>query len=395
MRVLYFDCFCGISGDMAVGALIDAGADFQTIQAGLSSLRVPGFRLEAERAPKKGIMATQFRVVLDAHEHHPHRHLHHVVEIIRGGALPEAVKSAAIQTFELLAAAEAAVHGISIEKVHFHEVGAVDSIVDIVAAQYGLHLLEVDCVCASALHVGTGMVRCDHGWMPVPAPATAKLLEGKPTYGGEVQGELVTPTGAAILAQCAQRFGAAPAMRVGRIGYGSGTRELPDRPNVLRVLIGEADAEQSVESVTVMEANIDDMNPELLPPLISALLAAGARDAFLTPILGKKGRPAYCVTALCDEDAVPALSEAMFRHSTTLGVRMREERRVVLDREWKIVRTPWGAVRVKLGIRSGAVSHAAPEFEECRACAEAAGVPVKQVYEAALAAAIKGEFEDA
>ena len=395
MRALYFDCFSGISGDMTVGALIDAGADFQAIQEALSSLHVPGFRLEAVRAAKKGIMATQFRVVLDEHEHHPHRHLHHVVGIIRGGALPESVKAAAIQTFELLAEAEAAVHGTTIDKIHFHEVGAVDSIVDIVAAQYAMHLLGVERFYASALHVGAGAVRCDHGWMPVPAPATAKLLEGKPTYGGEVQGELVTPTGAALIVQCVSSFGAAPVMRVERIGYGSGTRDYPDRPNVLRVLIGEIDADQAAESITVMEANIDDMNPELLPALLSALLGAGARDAFITPILGKKGRPAHCVSALCDADNTHAVSEAFFQHSTTLGVRMREERRLVLERSWKSVRTPWGPVRVKLGMRAGAVSNAAPEFEECRARADAAGVPVKQVYETALAAAIKGEFEHA
>jgi pyridinium-3,5-bisthiocarboxylic acid mononucleotide nickel chelatase len=394
MRTLYLDCFSGISGDMIVGALIDAGADFPAIQTALSSLHVHGFRLEAGKVNKRGIQATQFHVVIEAAEHHPHRHLHTIVEIIRAGALPDSVKNAAIQTFERLAEAEAAVHGTTVEKIHFHEVGAVDSIVDIVAAHYAMHLLGIERVFSSALHVGSGMVQCDHGWMPVPAPATAKLLEGKPTYGGEVQGELVTPTGAAIAVQCAVSFGPAPMMRVEHIGYGSGTRDYPDRPNVLRVMIGELEASFATEPITVIEANIDDMNPELLPPLVDALLAAGARDAFLTPILGKKGRPGYCVTALCDEERAQAVSDALFRHSSTFGLRMRREQRQVLERDWKSVRTPWGAVRVKRAWHGGEVHHAAPEFEDCRARAEAAGVSIKQVYEAAFASAIQGAYDD-
>jgi hypothetical protein len=396
MRALYFDCFSGISGDMTVGALIDAGADFEAICRALASLHVHGFTLSAEKVTKHGIAATQFRVLLDEAEHHPHRHLSHVTKIIQDSELPEQVKRASIETFTLLAEAEASVHNTSIEKVHFHEVGAVDSIVDIVAAQFALHLLGVEAVYASALHVGCGTVKCDHGVLPVPAPATARLLQGKPTYGGEVQGELVTPTGAALLAQRAKGFGEMPMMRVEKIGYGSGARELPDRANVLRVLIGalESDAEFT-ESITVVEANIDDMNPELLPPLLTALLDAGARDAFLTPVIGKKGRPAYCATALCDDDKLHAVTEALFRHSSTLGLRARRERRMVLARRWETVHTPWGAVRVKIGDFAGAPSVAAPEFEDCRALADSLGVAVRRVYEAALAAALKGEWEHA
>lgn len=394
MKTLYLDCFSGISGDMSVGALLDAGADFETIRDALNSLGMAGFLVTAEKVNKNGIMATQFRVIQDADAKYPHRHLRHVVEIIMRGNLPESVKTAAVATFQIIAGAEAAVHGTTVERVHFHEVGAVDSIVDIVAAQYALHLLGVEAVYASALPVGGGTVSCAHGVLPVPAPATALILQGKPTYGGGAQCELVTPTGAALAVQWARSFGEAPLMRVERVGYGAGARDLPDRPNLLRVLIGEVDAPVGTrESVLAVEANIDDMNPELLPPLIAALLDAGARDAFLTPLIAKKGRPAYCVTALCDDAALGRVTQALFAHSTTLGLRMRREERIVLERRWERVRTSWGAVRVKIGLLDGAVRNAAPEFEDCRALAEHAGVPVRVVYDAALAAAIKGEFE--
>ncbi len=388
MRILYFDCFSGISGDMSVGALIDAGASFETIRTGLESLDVQGFTVAAEKVKKKGIQATQFRVLLDDSAAQPHRHLRHVVEIIERGMLPEPVKTAAIGTFRLLADAEAEVHGSTPEKVHFHEVGAVDSIVDIVAAQHALHLLGVDEIAVSPMHLGSGTVRCAHGVMPVPAPATALLLRGKPTYGGSVEAELVTPTGAALVAQCAKRFGPAPTMSVQTIGYGAGTRDLPDLPNVLRVMIGEAlDAAPGTEAISVVEANIDDMTGELYPPLVEALLEAGARDAFVTPVLGKKARPAHGITVLCDEPRVSAIVHVLFAHSTTFGVRVRVERRFVLARDWSDAETPWGTVRVKVGWFDGQLSAAAPEFEDCRVVAQRSGVPVRKVYEAALAAA--------
>ena len=393
MKTLYFDCFNGISGDMTVGALIDAGASLEELQRGLASLRVPGFHVEAGKVNKCGIMATQFHVILHEHEH-AHRHLGDIVHIINHADLPEAVKQAAIETFELLGRAEAEVHGMPLDQVHFHEVGAVDSIVDIVAAQHALYLLGVEEVHCSALHVGAGTVRAAHGIMPVPAPATALLLRGKPTYSGEVQAELVTPTGAALVVQRARQFGPAPAMIVERIGYGAGTRDFQDRANVVRVLIGERQGGSlpATETITVMEATIDDMLGELFPPLLTALLDAGARDAYLTPILGKKGRPAHLVTILCEAVKVEALATTLFEHSTTLGLRMREEKRIVLQREWRRVRTLWGEVQVKLGLLEGAPNTASPEYEDCARVAGAAGVPVRNVYEAALAAAVRGEF---
>ena len=396
MRTLYLDCFSGISGDMTVGALLDAGADFDALQQAIASLNITGFHIEAEKTVKRGIHATQFRVLQDPDTPQPLRHLRHVCEIIEGGKLPAPVQSAAIETFRLLAEAEASVHGATVEKVHFHEVGAIDSIVDIVAAQLALHALGVAHVVASPLHVGSGTVQCAHGILPVPAPATAALLKGKPVYGGEVAGELVTPTGAALIAQWVRAFGPAPPMTIAAIGYGSGTRDLPDRSNVLRVFLGETEADApGFEPITVIEANIDDMTGELIPPLVAALLQGGARDAFVTPILAKKGRPAYVVSVLCDAPDVPPLTRILFEHSTTLGLRMREERRIVLERRFENVGTPWGLVRVKIGLLDASSGQVAPEFEECRALAEAAGVPVRRVYEAALAAAIKGEWDHA
>ncbi|HOE64952.1 MAG TPA: nickel pincer cofactor biosynthesis protein LarC [Candidatus Hydrogenedentes bacterium] len=394
MKAIYFDCYSGASGDMILGALIDAGADFQRLRQGLESLKVPGYTIAIEHVARKGVKACQFRVVIDETHVAPHRHLRHILEIIDAGDLPQEVKTAAARTFQRIAEVEAAIHDTTIEKVHFHEIGAIDSIVDVVGAHLALHDLGVDRVYASALHVGSGTVQCDHGLMPVPAPATAALLEGVPCYGGDVPGELVTPTGAALLAQMAKQFGPMPAMRIAKIGYGGGTRDLQDRPNVLRVLVGDLTEEADPrERIVVMEAMVDDMQPELFPPFIADVLAAGARDAFLTPVIGKKGRPAYVVTILCDEEKSSDITRSLFHGTTTIGVRMRTEHRVCLPRELRAVRTPWGAVRVKVTMLEGEIHTAAPEFEDCRARAEEAKAPVRRVYEAALAAALQGEFE--
>jgi uncharacterized protein (TIGR00299 family) protein len=428
MKTCYFDCFSGISGDMTVGALIDAGADFDAIKEDIKSLGVEGFTVSAEKVLKNGVHATQFRVhdhaapqhlpgahdhtrtrrftpihsprlahkhVLNSGHHHPHRRLPDIEKLITGSSLPQAVKDAANATFLALGEAEASVHGTTIDQVHFHEVGAVDSIVDIVASQIGFHLLGIERFACSPLHVGSGTVKCDHGIMPVPAPATARLLQGIPTYGGAVDGELVTPTGAAIIRHRVTEFGPAPLMRTLAIGYGSGTKNLADRANVLRITIGESGADAGRDTIQILEANLDDMSGELLAPLVSALMDGGALDAFLTPVIGKKGRPAHVVTVLAAEDKAQALCELIFAHSTTLGVRTRTEQRFILNRAWKSVSTPWGAVRVKIGSRGESTMTTAPEYDDCLSVANAARVPVRKVYEAALAAAIKGEFADA
>lgn len=395
MKTLYFDCFCGASGDMIVGALLDAGADFDAIESALATLEVSGFRVAQEKINKHGTMANQFTVHLDDNEKQPHRHLRHIVEIIESGDLPEEVKAASLTTFNNIAECEAEVHGTTKEKIHFHEVGAVDSIVDIVAAHLAIHQLNPARIVSSALHLGSGTVKCAHGVMPVPAPATALLLRGVPSYGGEVQGELVTPTGAALVTQLAESFGAMPAMTLETVGVGCGTKDLPDRPNVLRVFLGEESEAHGVETITVIEANIDDMNPEHFPPLIEELLKGGAKDAFLTPILGKKGRPGHVITVLADEDKAEEVAGVLFRNSTTLGLRMRTDKRICLEREWKNVHTPWGLVAVKLGRYAGEVTTASPEHEDCARVAREKGVPIRHVYDVARAAAAKGEFEDA
>ncbi len=395
MKTIYFDCFCGAAGDMIVGALIDAGADFNALNTSLDSLGVDGYTLSCEKVDKKGTTATKFDVHLDEKHDHPHRHLRHVVEIIEAGDLSDSVKAASLETFQRIAVAEAEVHGTTIEKVHFHEVGAVDSIIDIVGTHVALEQLGVERILSSPLHVGSGTVECAHGIMPVPAPATALLLRGVPHYAGEVQGELVTPTGAALLAQLAESFGPLPIMTTEAVGCGSGTRDIPDRPNIIRAMLGESETNKTAnESIMVIEANIDDMNPELFPSLISNLLENGARDAFLTPILGKKGRPAHLITVLVDEPLVTVVADTLLLGSSTLGLRMRREQRMTLKRDYKQVETAWGSVKVKIGSHKGTVSTTAPEHDSCATVAKVGGVTIREVYEAAYAAAIKGEFID-
>ena len=395
MKTLYFDCFGGASGDMIVGALIDAGADFEMVSNALSSLGVCGFGVSAEKVLKHAIGATQFRVNVDKTHDHPHRHLADILAIVEGGDLPGAVKTASAETFRRIAECEAEIHGTSVEEVYFHEVGAVDSIVDIVATHLAMHGLGIERALSSPLQTGFGTVNTAHGVLPVPSPAAAMLLKGVPVRGGDIEGELVTPTGAALVTQLAESYGPLPEMRIEAIGYGSGTRGHEDRANVLRVLAGQTtDSVRGTEPITVIEANVDDMNPELLPPLLESLLAKGARDAFLTPLLGKKGRPAYLITALCGEDAVADVSAGFFLESTTFGVRIRTERRLCLAREWRTAATQWGDVRVKVGRYKGEVTCTAPEFEDCRRVAGRAGVPVIAVYEHARAAAVKGELRD-
>ncbi len=378
---------------MIVGALIDAGADIAAVRDGIESLGVNGFHVAAEKVTKSGLSATQFHVV-QSDEHQPHRHLHHIVELIENAGLPAPVKTASIATFQRIAECEAQVHGTTPNHVHFHEVGAIDSIADIVGAHLALHLLGVDHIRSSPLPLGSGTISCAHGVLPVPAPATALLVKGAPCYGGDVQGELLTPTGAALITQLASAFGPMPMMNISAIGCGSGTREFPDRPNVLRVFIGEETVESKChETVSIIETNLDDMNPEFFPPLIAAMLANGARDAFLTPILGKKGRPGYLITVLTDDAKVGNLTELLLRETTTLGVRIRHEQRTCLARDWRSVNTPWGPVRVKLGLRNGQLVKAVPEFEDCRQLAEKAACPLIAVYQAAQAAAVRGEFQ--
>ncbi len=400
MKLLYLDCMSGISGDMTVGALIDAGADFGAVRAGLVSLGVPGFCVTAARVVKRGVTATRFQVDEDGGGGHVHRHLGHIMDIIRNGQLPDPVKEKSIAVFRRIADAEAAVHGIPVEQVHFHEVGAIDSIADIVAANLALHLLGVGRVVVSKINAGGGTVRCAHGIMPVPAPATALLLAGAPVYGTDGTGELTTPTGAALAAEWADAFGPMPEMTVTAVGHGAGAKDLPDRANVLRAVIGDAAGTAAAENlpgtpgmVTVMETLVDDMTGEMLAPAMEALLAAGALDVFAAPVTGKKGRPAHLLTVLCAPGGETETARLLFDHTTTLGVRFREERRITLGREWRAVETPFGPVRVKIGLRAdGAPPLYHPEHDSCREAARLSGAPVRRIAEAALAAALEGRW---
>jgi hypothetical protein len=313
-------------------------------------------------------------------------------ELIQWAALAEGVKARAIRTFELLGASEAKIHNVEVEAIHFHEVGAVDAIVDIVAACAGIEYLRVDAWYCSPLNVGGGMVECAHGTFPVPAPATADLLRGFPTYSAHVQKELVTPTGAALVRMLEPKFGAQPAMSVERIGYGAGSRNPKGFPNALRISIGVMDAGNSAESVTVLETALDDLSPQVLAWVAEQALAAGAMDVMLTPVIMKKGRPGTLLTVLCSDEKRPVLERLILRETSTLGMRIRREERSCLERRHVTVQTAYGEIRVKIGTLDGEVLNAAPEFEDCRAAAVRCEVPLKQVQQAAIAAyAVGGE----
>jgi len=382
-RLVYFDCANGASGDMLLGALVDAGVPIEALQDDLGRLALEGVTLEMGRVRRAGLEATQVRVRAEGAQ--PHRHLRHIRELIAQSGLDPSVRERSTALFERLAEVEAGVHGTTPDRIHFHEVGAADSIADIVLGVSGLARLGADRFAASSLNVGTGEVDMAHGRFPVPAPATARLVSGVPVHGAG-EGELLTPTGALLVTAYATSFGPLPAMRLERIGYGAGTRDPKGRPNVLRLLIGEAQGHAGDETVLVLECELDDMSPELLAPLLERLLGAGALDAYLTPVLMKKGRPGQLVSVVAPPSRREAVEELLFSETTTLGVRSREWERRILERESVPVETPWGSVRVKLGRRGDRLYNASPEFEDCRRLAAESGTPLKEVWSAAIAA---------
>jgi len=400
MRIAYFDCFAGISGDMALAALLDAGADAATLVAGLKTIPLPAWELHLTPVRKCGFAALAVTVTVGGepagHAHaadrHPSAHHHgtrfpDLVAAIRASELPDPVKERGIAVFTRLAEAEAKVHATALDAVHFHEVGAVDSIVDVVGTVYALHLLGVERVICSELPTGRGTIATAHGLLPVPAPATAELLRGVPLRRADVEAELTTPTGAALATTLASEFGASPSMRLLRTGVGAGQRDLPF-PNLLRVFLGEAPGEPlPATTVTVLEANLDDLSPQLYERVIERLFAAGALDVTVQPVQMKKNRPAHTLSAICPPEATEAVLDVFFRETTTLGVRMSEWRRVSLAREWIVVTTPYGDVRVKLGRRDGEVLTVAPEYDDCLRLARERDVPLKEIHAAASALA--------
>ena len=438
MRTAYLDCFSGISGDMFLGALVDAGVSPKLLEDTVAALDI-GARLEISRVVRGGISATKVDVYAHgekdlprevfwqkkehdhevSHDHHDHEHVwrrgsapprtgqspvptpgHHehsrglteIRQIIEKAAISPTAKATAIRIFESLGQAEAEIHNTTVEQVHFHEVGAVDAMVDIVCAAVGAESLAVEEWICSPLNVGGGTVECAHGTLPVPAPATLKLLREAPVYSSGPQVELVTPTGAAIVKTLCARFASFPAMKFEKAGYGAGTREFPKHPNLLRLTIGEAiqkdDATTSSgtsnDRITVLEANLDDLSPQVLAYAMERLLAEGALDVFSVPVQMKKSRPGAVLTVLAKTEDANRLTKTIFAETTTLGVRRREEQRQTLSRRWETVDTTWGPVRIKIANLNGSISNYAPEYEDCRALAEAQHVPLKDVMQAAM-----------
>ncbi len=368
----YLDAFSGISGDMTVGALADAGADRDAIAAAIHSLAV-GAAVSFETVKRQGIGATKFRVAVT--ETKKHRHLSHIVKIIEAAEISPRAQHNAIAIFQKLGEAEAATHQVPIEKVHFHEVGAADSIADIVGASVAFDSLGVDEVFCSAINVGSGTVDTEHGVLPVPAPATARLLENAPVYARGPAMELTTPTGAAIVATLAKSFGALPPLKIARTGYGAGDRDFPGQANVLRVILGEPTGAREAQTVLVIEANIDDSNPQVLAYASERLMDAGALDVTLQPVVMKKGRPGTLLRAIASPENQEALAQLIFNETSTLGLRIYPAERRVQSRSWTEVATPYGKIRVKV---SGEGAYA-PEYEDCRKVALESGAPLKQV----------------
>jgi len=429
-RVLYFDCFSGAAGDMILAALLDAGLPLDQLRAALGSLAV-GHELRVSRVMRAGLSATYLDVRGepaerdDHHHHHDHSHDHHhhhhrdpghdhgsvgptpppsshghahphrslkeIAQLIQHSALSASGKARAVAMFDRLGAAEAAIHDMPIDRVHLHEVGAVDSIIDIVGIVFAMEWFGIDEAISSPLNVGSGTVEIAHGTFPVPAPATLRLLAGAPTYSSGLQAELVTPTGALAVTTYASSFGPLPPMKVDAVGYGAGRRDFPHRPNVIRIVIGErtsveASAGGTGADVVKIECEIDDMNPQLFAVVTDRLLEAGALDAYLTPIMMKKGRPGTLVTVLTPADRRTALCDLLFRETTTIGVRFTAMQRDTLDRRWVDVAIDGGIVRIKVAGRGGAVFNAVPEFEDCARVAAATGRPIKTIQAEAMRA---------
>jgi len=382
MRVAYFDCFSGASGDMIVGSLLDAGATLDNLRNQVATLAIDGHDIQSEKLTKQGFAATQFLVRSEVDQ--PHRHLKDVLSIIHSGKLSQRVTELSSQIFSRLAEAEASVHGTSIESVHFHEVGAIDAIIDIVGCCLALEELDIEEVYASSIPTGSGTVHCAHGVLPVPAPATAKLLEGVEICSTEETGELTTPTGAAILTTVCKRFGSIPPMTLLCSGIGAGQREGKFRPNILRVLLGEIQETGDSDQIAVLEANIDDQSPEVLAYTIEKLIARGALDAYCQPIYMKKGRVGLLLTVLCACERVEEMTSIIFTETSTFGLRKRISERSKLARRFEQVELSGQVIRIKIGSHQGQDCSVSPEYDDCVQVAHIINRPLKDVMSQAL-----------
>ncbi|HCL89821.1 MAG TPA: nickel pincer cofactor biosynthesis protein LarC [Candidatus Atribacteria bacterium] len=387
MKIAYFDCFSGISGDMTVGALLDAGLKIETLEKELKKLGLSGYQLEVNKVVKKGISATQFKVRIK--EEGVERRFKDILTILEKSKLDEEIKKETKKIFFNIAQAESKIHRKDLDKIHFHEIGGLDSIIDITSAVIGIKTLGIEEIYSSALPVGKGFVKCAHGVIPVPAPATLELLKNIPTYSGGIESEMITPTGAGIIGTLAKSFRERPLMKIERTGYGAGEKEFTI-PNLLRVSIGEKilkdehskDGYVSDEAVLI-DTNIDDMNPEFYDYIMEKLFSQGALDVFLTPIQMKKNRPAHMFSIVVYEQNLKEILEVLFSESTTLGVRIREIKRLRLAQQNFIAETKYGKIRVKVGIFKGEIKNVAPEYEDCKKMAKQHKIPLKEVYEEA------------
>ena len=382
-RVLFLEPVGGIAGDMFLAAAIDLGVEVKALEEGLHSLGVPGWKFALSRQERHAITGTHLDVVQDAKEEHPHRSYRDIDALVAKSALPDRAKQVALTIFKNIGEVEAKIHGTTLEAIHFHEVGGVDSIVDICGAALALHLLGWPEVFTTPPPLGSGTIRIAHGTVPIPVPATMELLKDRPVKF-EGKGELTTPTGAAILKTLAT-FAQPPELIIERIGYGVGTKDWPDRANVLRASIGRRTSD-TTSTLTLLECNLDDASGQLVGSLLETLMSRGALDVWVTPVLMKKSRPAQVLSVLCDASKRAVLLDTLLVESTSLGVRESQVSRIALERRFDTVQTPYGPVQVKVGLRDGRVVNVAPEFEDCRALAEAAKVPLKEVQQRAIAA---------
>lgn len=394
MRIAYFDCFCGASGDMILGALVDAGISPDYLTKQIAKLGLSHYEVSWNQVSKRGLRGTQATVVFDKHHHdRHHRKLREIVEIIVRSNLERPLKRSCLKIFTRLAQAEGRVHRASLHAIHFHEVGAVDAIIDVVGAVVGLAALGVQQVFCSPLPLGTGTVACEHGIMPVPAPATAELVKDKPVCASPVKGELLTPTGAAILTTVAREFGPMPAMTIRSIGYGAGKADFP-LPNLLRLFVGDLEDScggLSLEQIAVIETNIDDMNPQIYEYLIQKLLAQGALDVFLTPVYMKKNRPGIVVTVICPPNQIYELSRVLIQETTSIGIRYHLDYRYNAERKLSSVQTTYGDITVKVAEADGHVVNIAPEYDDCKRVALEHGIPLKSVLDQVKATALKND----
>jgi hypothetical protein len=396
MRIAYFDCFSGASGDMILGSLIDAGLNPNGLRDKLKKLRIPTVHLKVKKVLKGGLSATQLIVEGRGEKRH-HRSLQEILKIVERSSLEAEIKERSREVFERIASVEAKIHRVAMEEVHFHELGGLDSIVDIVGAVWGIRQMGIEKIYVSRVNVGAGFVKCEHGILPVPAPATLSLMEGRPIYSSGVERELLTPTGAALLTTLGSEFGSMPVINVERIGYGAGRDDLP-HPNLLRLIIGASAPASSKERVIVVETNIDDMNPQMYDYVMERLLATEVLEIFITPILMKKNRPGHLLTVICPSEKLPTVTKFLLTETTTLGLRWHEEERAKAEREMVSLQTKYGRIRFKLARWEGKVINLSPEYEDCKRLATEKGIPLKEVFEEAREEAVtfsKGKIRSA